>query len=123
MSGIYSGAVRLQRKKPSKYKNVQIREDGIVFDSLREHKRYLDLRLLQRAGEISGLEVHPRYPLVVNDQKICIYEADFRYYVRSKEINSGRTVVEDVKGARTALYLLKRKLMRACLNIDVEEIK
>lgn len=117
--GVYGSAVRLKRKKPSKYKNVQIREDGIVFDSLREHKRYMELRLLRRAGEIENFIVHPRYPLLVDGQKICIYEADFCY----SDVKTGVSHVEDVKGARTALYILKRKLMRACLNIDVEEIK
>jgi hypothetical protein len=53
--------------------------DGYKFLSLLEAKRYGELKLLERAGEIKNLEVHPRYPLLVKGHPICTYEADFRY--------------------------------------------
>lgn len=101
----------------SKYHNRKIEADGYVFDSLAEHRRYCQLRLLLGNGDISQLEVHPRYPLVVNGHKIGTYIADFRYCDR------GQRVTEDVKGVRTAAYVLKKKLMAAIHGIDITEIE
>ena len=59
-------------------------------------------------GKIAGLELQPRFDCVVAGVKICSYVADFRYR------RDGAAVVEDVKGVRTAVYRLKRKLAEAC---------
>ena len=84
-----------------------------------EGRRYSELKLMQRAGEISGLQCHPKFSLDVNGMHVCTYIADFAYI----EARSGLWVVEDVKGIRTALYSLKKKLMRACHGIEVAEIR
>ena len=92
--------------------------EGITFDSLTEAARYRELRLLEKCGEIVDLAVHPKYPIVVNGQKICNYIADFSYR------NSG-LVVEDVKSPVTRklpAYRLKKKLMLACYGITIVEI-
>lgn len=101
-----------------KFRNVPTIVDGIRFLSKLEAKRYGELKLLQRAGKISELEVHPRFDLIVNHERICIYEADFRYV----DVERG-TVVEDTKGARTALFILKKKLMKAVRGIEVQEVR
>lgn len=92
--------------------------DGIRFDSMAEAKRYGELKLLARAGEIHDLEIHPRYPLDVKGTRVCTYVADFVY-----RDTRGTLHVEDVKGMRTALFILKKKLMQAVWGIDVEEVK
>lgn len=103
----------------SKYHNVPTEIDGERFDSKSEARRYGELRLLERAGEIRELELHPQFSLVVNGRKVATYEADFAY---SRQ--DGRRVVEDVKGGvRTAAYVLKKKLMRACLGIEIVEVE
>lgn len=99
----------------NKYNARKAQEDGYTFDSLMEQRRYRELKLLQQAGLITGLEVHPRYPLIVNGVKVCVYEADFRY------TQNGRQVVEDAKGVKTDVYKLKRKLMRAVHGIEIVE--
>ncbi len=83
-----------------------------------EARRYQELRLLERAGEIRDLELQPRYPLRVNGRLICTYVADFRYW----DVREGRQVVEDAKGVRTSTYKIKAKLMAAVHNIEVEEV-
>jgi len=98
-------------RKKNKYGAVKVKEDGYTFDSKAEHRRYCELKLLQRAGDISDLAVHPRYPLEVNGERIAIYEADFSYTARTAP--RGAVVVEDVKGFATADYRLKAKLFRA----------
>ncbi len=93
---------------PSKYKSVPTALDGIIFQSKKEAARYGELKLLLRMGLIYDLELQPKFPLVVNGIKVCEYRGDFRY--REKD---GRTVIEDVKGVRTAVFSLKAKLFHA----------
>ena len=90
--------------------------DGILFASKRESKRYCELRMLLRAGIITDLELQKKYEFRVNGVKICTYIADFVYLDQS-----GREVVEDVKGCKTAMYRLKAKLMIACHGLRVLE--
>ena len=99
----------------SKFNNQKTVVDNITFDSGKEAARYQDLKLLLKAGEISDLELQPTYVMIVNKQKICSYRADFRY----KE--NGKQITEDVKGVRTSLYRLKKKLLKACYGIEVCE--
>ena len=76
--------------------------------------------LLERARLISEIELQPRYNLVVNEQKIGFYKADFRYRVTE----TGAVVVEDVTSpaTRTQVYRLKKKLVKALYNIDIVEV-
>jgi len=94
-----------------KYGNVKTKLDGYVFDSKAEADRYQQLRLLQKAGQISELEVHPKFVLqwgfrdgMGKWRRAISYEADFQYW------EGERFVVEDVKGKRTAVFNLKLKL-------------
>lgn len=89
--------------------------DGIVFHSKKEATRYSELKLLHEFGKITNLELQPRWNIVIGDQKICTYVADFSYEER------GEFVVEDAKGVKTPVYLLKKKLMKAVHNIDIRE--
>jgi len=102
---------------PSKYRNVRTVVDGITFDSAAEARRYEQLKLLEIGGAILDLELQPRYEIKVNNHKVCVYVADFRYV----ETATGEVMVEDVKGVRTALYKLKRKLVKAVHGIDIYE--
>lgn len=102
-----------------KYGNIPVECDGHHFDSKREARVYGELRLLLRAGQISGLEVHPPFPLVVDGVKVATYVADFAYFV------DGKRVVVDVKSqpTKTPLYRLKIKLLKALYpGIDHREI-
>ena len=108
----------------SKYNARQVKADGYTFDSQAEYHRYQELRLMQAAGAISGLRVHPRYvliePCVVNGQKLPgrSYEGDFEY------VEDGRCVCEDVKGMRTGVYKLKRALfLRRYPSIEHREVE
>jgi len=106
----------------SKYRNVKVRLDGITFGSKLEAARYLQLLMRQKNGEISGLAVHPRFPMKVNNEKVCVYVSDFQYWVCDADLKGSRFVVEDAKGKRTRDYLLKKNLMKAVLGIEVKEV-
>lgn len=97
----------------SKYGARRTVVDGHAFHSAAEARRYSELRLLERSGEITNLELQPRFDLTVNGEKIGFYKGDFRYFSRPKNGVSGEYVTEDVKGIATPLYKFKMKLVRA----------
>lgn len=101
----------------NKYGNKLAVVDGIRFASQREARRYVELKLLQQAGEISDLKLQPRFTIMVNGVKVCTYTADFSY-----RNSRGEFVVEDVKGVRTRDYKLKKRLMLAVYGIQVVEV-
>ena len=101
----------------NKYRNIPKRVDGILFQSTKESRRYSELKALQQAGVIRDLETQPKFKLEVNGVHITTYYADFRYHDNERRAE----VVEDVKGMRTQLYILKKRLMKALLAIEVEE--
>ena len=104
----------------SKYQNIQTRIGDKVYDSRKEARRAMELRLMERAGEIEGLEEQKRYMLLPaqDGEKPVYYVADFRYV----DNRTGEVVVEDVKGVRTKEYILKRKMMLFFFNIKVREV-
>ena len=103
----------------NKYRNKPVTVDGHRFASKAEAKRYGELKLLEKAGEITRLTLQARYRLTVNGVKICDYIADFAYLSGPKNT----LTVEDVKGVRTAVYRIKKKLMKAIYGIDIVEIE
>ena len=116
----------------SKYKAVKTTIDGITFDSKKEAKRYTELKLLEKTGMISHLELQPEYKIIINGVKVCTYRGDFQYFTVRREDekpyrnSKGELVVqtmtgdpeghilEDVKGFKTPIYRLKKKLVEAC---------
>ena len=97
-------------EKKSKYSSAKTDVDGITFDSKKEAEFYAELKLRERAGEISHLRLQPRYLLQEafkhegKQYREIEYVADFEY------VENGETVVIDVKGFKTAVYMLKKKL-------------
>lgn len=100
----------------TKYGAIRTQVGDVTFDSRAEAHRYTQLLLLQRAGVISDLELQPKFPLVVNGIKIGTYIGDFSF------IEGGKRVTEDVKGIRTPVYILKKKLVRALYGIEIVEV-
>ena len=103
----------------SKYNNTKIRVDGRLFDSKAEAARWQELQLLERAGEITELERQVEYELIPKQkgERAVKYIADFRYID-----HEGKTVVEDTKGVKTPVYILKRKLMLRVHGIRIREV-
>ncbi len=97
------------QRRLSKYGAVRVEIDGHRFDSKLEAKRYGELKLLQRIGEITGLAVHPKFPIVISGIHVCDVLGDFQYYDTIKR----KEVIEDTKGCTTPLSSLKARLVRA----------
>jgi hypothetical protein len=110
------GKAQLRPTKRHKYGAVATVVDGVKFASKKEAKRYAELKIMEQAGDISDLELQPRYPLTVDGVKVGEYRADFRYR------RDGVTVVEDVKGVRTAIYRMKKKMVEAIYGITIVEV-
>lgn len=97
----------------SKYGNHKVTFDGIKFDSKKEMNRYIELKLLQRAGKISDLQLQVPFVLLKagNGERGVKYIADFVYLDAD-----GNKVVEDVKSEATKkkeAYILKRKWFKS----------
>lgn len=94
----------------SKYNAKKTLVDGICFDSKAEARRYQELKLLEKAGEIKGLVLQPKYLLQEAFEKngkryrAIYYIADFEY------LDGSAIIIEDVKGKKTAMYQLKKKM-------------
>lgn len=123
-------------KNKSKYGAKKVEIDGIIFDSKKEGRRYQELKMLQKAGDISGLQRQVKYILIPAQrepdtkgprsgiikgkllERECSYIADFVY----KNTHTGEWVIEDTKGFRTAEYKIKRKMMLYFHNIRIKEV-
>jgi hypothetical protein len=110
-----SASVAVEREKKNKYGNKKTELGGFHFASQREASRYGDLKLMEKAGEIHDLKRQVPFALVVNGYKVCTYIADFTY------MENGKLVVNDAKGMKTSVYSIKKKLMKACLGIEIKE--
>lgn len=111
-------------RRRSKYGNKKTVVDGITFDSKAEARRYQELKLMERAGQVRGIELQPRFVIEVAGVKVCTYVADFRYQLRSPTapaIEHWSVIVEDVKGLRTPTYRLKARLMQAVHRVQIHE--
>ena len=98
-----------------KYHNTKTVLDGIKFDSKLEAERYAQLKILERAGVIKGLELQPSFELLPSFRKNgktwrkTVYKADFRYIL----VDDDSYIIEDVKGSTaviTDVFRLKQKL-------------
>jgi len=82
---------------------------NLKISSLSNFKeRYLELKLLEKSGIISALELQPKFLLIPKTEKggrSVYYIADFKY------TKDGKTIYEDVKGVKTDVYKLKKKLL------------
>ena len=128
-----------------KYHNIKTKtHDGLEFDSRKEARRWNELKLLERAGEITNLQRQVKYLLIpaqyetierysktstgrrLKDrtnllERECSYVADFVY----TDTRTGQTVVEDVKGYQRGgaydIFKIKRKLMLYIYKIRIKE--
>ena len=122
-----------------KYGNKKAVVDGISFDSKKEAQRYTELKILEKAGKITGLQLQREFELIpaqrehTNEiyekgpnkgrfkpgkllERKCSYIADFVYW------DGFEMVVEDTKGMRTKEYIIKRKLMLYKYGIKIKEV-
>ena len=124
----------------AKYHNTKVVYDDIKFDSKREAQRYQQLKLMEKAGVICDLKRQVKYELIPAQyidgkcvERPMTYTSDFEYYVlqplkhrtvmaEADAKTIGKHIVEDVKGVRTEVYKIKKKLMLYKYGIRITEI-
>ena len=118
----------------TKYHNKRVRVGDESFDSKKEYHRWLELQILEDAGVIRKLERQVKFVLIPAQrepetitqrgrkipgkviEREAVYYADFVYEM------DGETIVEDTKGMKTDVYILKRKLMLEKFGIRIREV-
>ena len=109
----------------SKYHSRKLETPDGTFDSRREYERWCELKLLERAGKITGLRRQVKFELVPTQRapgkKGKVIEFPVNYIADFVYDENGRTVVEDSKGFRTDDYIIKRKLMLWVHGIRIKE--
>ena len=109
--------------KQNKYHNKKVQYDEMTFDSKKEYSYYLKYKLMEQAGEIHDLKMQVPFTLIetfkLQDKtyRKTIYKADFTFIDKQ-----GKYHVIDVKGIRTDVYKLKKKLMAWKYGIEIEEV-
>ena len=131
-----------QRQRQSKYNNEPTTVNGIKFDSKKEARRYEELMVMLRAGEIKNLRLQAQYTLqesFITPEGTRIraikYVADFAYEQRTVMRRGGpcdpvgveqywKPVVEDVKSraTKTPQYEMKKKMMYEKFRIEILEV-
>lgn len=91
--------------------------DGIIFDSKKEMAYYQELKLRKKAKDIEDFARQVPYIFTLNGKKMFTYYADFVIYCKNGDIK-----IVDVKGMKTALYRLKKKLIEEEYQIKINEI-
>lgn len=135
--------MRAKIRGRSKYGAVRTTIDGITFASKKEAKRYAELKLLEKAGEIRRLRLQPRYalcPLVIENADardlnagqptvrrvpVANYVADFEYEARQRTyryLPEWAVTIEDTKGMKTETYKLKKRWFEAQYGIQITEL-
>lgn len=100
--------------KRHKYGAKPVVIDGVRFASHAEGRRYVALKMLERVGQITNLELQPAFPIIVNGIKVAVWKGDFAFF------DGNRRRVIDVKGFSTPLFKLKRRLVEALYSIQIE---
>ncbi len=112
------------KNKFSKYGNKKVVFNGIKFDSAKERNYYLKFQLMEEAGIIKDLELQKKFILqkgyTINGKKRreISYKADFCYILTKDD----KLHVIDVKGFKTDVYKLKKKLFEYKYGIEIEEL-
>lgn len=112
----------------SKYHSKKVTYQGMSFDSKKERDRYIELSLMEKAGEITELKRQVKFLLMPSQfgieagkrvclERECSYIADFTYTDKNEKF-----IVEDTKGFRTPEYIIKRKYMLFHYGIRIKEV-
>lgn len=103
-----------KEEKQSKYSNKKtvriVNKEEVTFDSSKEAKHFDQLYLELKAGRIQELKLQPEFDIIPqtkhNGKTLCRikYVADFSYK------KDGVYYVVDVKGFKTDVYQIKKRL-------------
>jgi hypothetical protein len=106
--------------KANKYRAIKSEYNGIVFASKKEKEYAVRLDICKKTSllkeRVIEYQTQVKYPIIVNNQKICTYILDFIVHY-----GDGRIEYVDVKGFITPVYRIKKKLVEAIFKISILE--
>ena len=109
-------------RKRHKYNAKGEYVDGRWFDSGAEAMRYKQLKELEAAGFIINLQFHTQFPVLIKGKQMFVYKTDFTYdVIEPSSGNVIENIVEDVKGMKTPVYRLKKKIVEAEYGFPIAE--
>lgn len=133
----YKGKTPNKSKYGAKKQTITNSDGSVItFDSMKEMKRFIELRYMEQAGLISDLQRQVKFVLIpaqrepdtvgkrggiIKGQLIereCAYIADFVYIDEETQ----ETIVEDTKGVKTPEYIIKRKMLLYFYGIRIKEV-
>lgn len=101
----------------SKFGNKVTEYKGVKYHSKKEAHYAMMLDALIKRGEVLSWQGQVSFPIVIGEAKICTYICDFVV-----EYSDGRQEVVDVKGFKTDIYRLKKKLVEALFDVRIIEV-
>lgn len=148
-AGKMSTAIAEEKTKENKLHAEKV--EGVLLDgtpftfaSKREYKRYGELAMMVKAGEISDLQVQVKFVLIPAQRepdyidysqskrgrhvKGKLLEEELAYFADFVYRRNGETIVEDSKGYRNPasatyrIFVIKRKLMLWKFGIRIQEV-
>lgn len=109
----------------SKYRSKRCECDGRTFASKRERDYYLVLKRRLADGEIKSFSCQYSFSLLpaLKEGQVVVYRLPLRYIADFVvTYPDGRMEVVDVKGFKTDVYLIKKRLMRQLLGVEIVEV-
>lgn len=103
----------MDRIRKHKFNAVKTELDGINFDSKKEARYYVELKLRIKAGEVIFFLRQVPFDL----------PGKVKYRIDFQEFHSDGTIhFVDVKGKKTEMYIAKKKMVEALYPIEIEEV-
>lgn len=90
------------KNKTNKYNARKVTVDGLKFDSQMEADYYLQLKLMQKAGEILGFCRQARFYIGAGREYVCDFIVWYQDHVE----------IVDTKGVETEVFKIKADLFR-----------
>lgn len=105
----------------SKYGNLKTEYNGTVFHSKKEaeYAKTLDWmkKITTPSDRVLRYDMQVPFQIIMNGIKIAKYIADFKVFYAD-----GSEEIIDVKGVRTNIYVLKKKLVEAQYGVKIIEV-
>lgn len=119
--------LHLPDTRRNKFHAKRMQVGDVWFDSKREAGRFVELKYLEKAGEIYDLALQPSFDLHVSPRwnpseriKVGRFTADFQY----RDRRDSALHIEDVKSkpTRTEAYRLRKRMVEAEYGVTISEV-
>lgn len=109
-----------QKETKNKYNAIKQELDNLTFASQKEAQRYAELKIMEQAGEIEGMQTQVPFTLIPKSA----YGREIRYVADFVYVRNGEKIIEDTKSTatKTPVYRLKKRLLAEKYGIIIQEV-